>query len=416
MIWISMASFLVAVLWCSLLRGADSINPDATEKATTVAADNSFGVDLYSRLAAANKENIFCSPYSIRTILTMTFAGAGGNTAAQMASVLHLDSVPPAQLHAAFSALSKTLNAKDTNYDLTIANALWGQRGYGFREDFQNLLQKSYGASLHEMDFVDAAEPARVTINQWVQQQTHEKIKDLLSPGTLNEATCLVLTDAIYFKGAWDEPFRKEQTRQEAFHLDSNQDVQTSMMHHGTSSLKYLGTDRFQAVELPYKGGELSMVLIVPRTVDGLAAVEKEFTSESIAQRPAKLENQRVVLTMPKFTMTRALDLNVVLKGMGMVDAFDRHAADFSGMVTEKEMEARPPFISQVVHKAFVDVDEEGTEAAAATAVAVATATAMRGPSPPPMIVTADRPFLFLIRHRDSGVILFLGRLVDPRG
>jgi serpin B len=417
MIRVSLMSCIAATLYCSLVHASETTLPIMEGTAAAlVAADNGFGIDLYGQLVKGSKSNAFFSPYSIRTILTMTFAGARGKTAAQMASVLNLDDVPSPQLHSAFSSLIKSLNEGDKNYDLAIANALWGQSGFEFQKNFQDLLRTSYGAALHEVNFVQAAEPARLEINKWVEQQTDEKIKDLLAKGAVNDATCLVLTNAIYFKAAWDEPFRREQTKTEPFHLDASRDVQTSMMHHGTSTLKYFATDQFQAVELPYKGGQLSMVLIVPAAVDGLATVQKELTGDELKQWLAKMENTRVVLTMPKFTMSRELVFDKELKSMGMVDAFDRYRADFSGMVTLKQAETRSPYISQVIHKAFVDVDEFGTEAAAATAVAVATATAMRGPAPPPVVVTADRPYLFLIRHRDSGVILFLGQLVDPRG
>jgi serpin B len=225
----------------------------------------------------------------------------------------------------------------------------------------------------------------------------------------------LILTNAIYFKAAWDEPFKKERTKDEPFHLDAKQQPNVPMMHHSKMSLRYLETDQFQMVELPYKRGELSMVLIVPKAIDGIGAVEKALTSDTLGKMLDAMEYKSVILTIPKFKITAEFGLADTLKAMGMADAFDRKHADFSGMETAEQATTDRLFINQVVHKAFVDVNEDGTEAAAATAVVMVTSAAMQAHVPPPIEVTADRPFLFLIRHHSSATILFMGRLMDPR-
>ena len=381
-------------------------------------ANNSFAADLYTRLAAgspAGRGNLFFSPYSIRTALVMTYAGARGRTAEQMAGVLHLPVGPADQLNKSFASLIQQMNAKHDDYQLAVANALWGQSGYGFRDDFKAILRDDYGAALQEVDFAHHAEQVRGQINQWAERATHDKIKDLVPPGVLTPATRLVLANAIYFKGAWQWPFHTSATRDEPFHLDASHDAKVPMMHHGQQTWGYTETPQLQAVELPYQGRDVSMVLVVPKAVDGLGEIEKWISGQTLAQWQSSLRPQLVVLTMPKFTMTSAFRLAEVLGAMGMKDAFDASRADFSAMVTPQQQKTEPPYISEVIHKAFVAADEAGTEAAAATAVMVA-AGAARMEMPKPVAIVADRPFLFYIYHRPSGTVLFLGRVSDPRG
>jgi serpin B len=423
MTWFLILLLALTMLLTPAMARAQTTNP-STESAATpaaVAADNAFAAELYARLIAATPAhggatNLFCSPYSIRVALAMTWAGARAQTARQMAGVLHLGDFPPDQVHRAFADLIKQLNSGSKDYQLAVANALWGQSGYGFRDDFKQLLKDDYDAELREVDFMQTPEPARLQINQWAEQKTNDKIKDLLAPGVIDAATRLVLTNAIYFKAAWEEPFSKHGTRDEPFHLDAAQTSPVPMMHRGQESLAYTDSDQYQAVALPYQGGELSMTLVVPKAVDGLSAVEKSLDAGALRRLQSSMQtnHQPVLVSMPKFKTTSEFRLSDQLRAMGMSDAFDPNRADFSGMVNPDQAKKEPPLvIGDVVHKAFVSVDEEGTEAAAATAVVMRAGAARQ--MQPPAVVTADRPFLFFISHRASGSILFLGRVADPR-
>jgi serpin B len=419
------AGFLAAVscgsVWGAAKEGASpspAPSQDASRAAfdakAVAAANNAFAADLYSKLAA-KEGNLFFSPNSIETALAMTYAGARGKTADQMAAVLHL-TAGDEKVHTAFGAFMKDLNAekgpdgKPRGYQLSVANALWGQDGYGFLPEFLKTVKTNYGAGLSEVDFVKDTEGARKTINTWVEKETRDKIKDLIPEGVLDASTRLVLTNAIYFKGDWAEKFKKEDTKDKPFHLGGGKDVKAPMMN-ATKHYPYLDTADFQAVKLPYKGNELSMVVVLPKKVDGLANLEKQIApkmlSETLAswKQGGRFRSEEVVLTLPKFKMTREFGLGDVLAAMGMKDAFSASAADFSGMDGQKDL-----FISAVVHKAFVDVNEEGTEAAAATAVGVA----LSSMPAEPITFKADHPFLFLIRHEASGAILFMGRVADP--
>jgi len=369
-------------------------------------ANNAFGMDLYGKLAAKERGNLFFSPNSIETALTMTYAGARGNTAREMAAVLHLPA-DGENIHGDMGKFIDDLNGpaggKARGYELSVANALWGQTGYDFLPDFTALLKTDYGAGLRAVDFKQDSEGARKTINGWVEKETRDKIKDLIGPGVLTPATRLVLTNAIYFKGTWADKFEKTATQDEMFHMSANDEKNAPTMHR-TGEYGYMEGEDFQALKLAYKGGELSMIVLLPRTVDGLAALEKEMPP-LIPAMSDKMLNQEVEVSLPKFRMTQEFELANVLSEMGMEDAFDRNA-DFSGMTGRKDVA-----ISRVIHKAFVEVNEEGTEAAAATAVAVA--AAMARPLPP-KVFRADHPFLFLIRDEKSGAILFLGRVNEP--
>ena len=399
----SLALFAVCLTGVTTMTHAQIAEPAADVK--TLAADsNAFATDLYGRLAAGDG-NLFFSPYSINSALAMTYGGARGETATQMAHVLHF-SLPPDQLHPAAGELIKSLEnggAVDGKpaYELVVANALWGQKGYPYQPAFLSLLSKNYGAGLEQVDFAQA-EQVRKQINAWVEKQTRDKIKDLIPAGSLNAQTRLVLTNAIYFKGAWADPFKKQLTKEEPFHLGGEQTVTAEMMHQ-QHQFPYMENDDMQAVELPYAGRKLSMVVLLPRKVDGLAALEKQLTPETIDRWFKELRGQDVQLTLPKFTMTRQFELSKELEALGMTDAFSSKA-DFSGISTAEGL-----MISQVIHKAFVDVNEEGTEAAAATAVTIRAQAVFR--RPPPVVFRADHPFVFMIRDRDTNAILFLGRL-----
>ncbi|MCY3018585.1 MAG: serpin family protein [Planctomycetota bacterium] len=372
-------------------------------------ANNAFAADLYGRLAA-QQGNLFYSPNSVEMALAMAYAGARGETAAQMAKVLHLPAKGDA-LHKDFGAFLKELNAelgpdgKPRGYQLSVANALWGQKGYAFLPEYLDLTKTSYGAGLSELDFKTDAEGARKTINTWVEKETKDKIKDLIPPGTLTPLTRLLLTNAVYFKGLWADQFAKAATKDEPFHLGAGGDVECPMMHR-TGRYAFKEGAGFTALQLPYRGRELSMIVLLPNAVDGLPKLEKDLTSANLAAWTQGFGSAEVQVALPRFKITAEFMLGDTLHAMGMSDAFNAAAADLSGMDGKRDFS-----ISAVIHKAFVDVNEEGTEAAAATAVV------MLGRAAParPKVFCADHPFLFLIRHEKSGAILFMGRLATPR-
>lgn len=396
--------FVVLAVADGWVRGEADESLKASKKAL-VEGNNAFALELYAKLRQG-QGNLFFSPYSISTALAMTYAGARGETDRQMARVLHF-LLPQQQLHATFGAVLKDLNARGEKggYELTVANALWPQKGYVFLKEFLELVETNYEGGLNEVDFVGAAEAARQTINDWVKKETRGKIKELIGPGGLDSLTRLVLTNAIYFKGNWAEQFKKDRTRQEPFTLVNSKKVDVSMMNR-TGQFSYMETEDFQGLELPYVDDELSMIILLPKENDGLAELEKKLTEENLSDWLEKLYKREVIVAVPKFKMTSQFELNDVLKSMGMKDAFVWGAADFSGMDGTKEL-----FISAVIHKAYVDVNEEGTEAAAATAVKMRlTAVGPRERT----VFRADHPFLFLIRDNRSGSILFIGRVMNP--
>jgi len=368
--------------------------------------NNEFALDLYGKIKEGSNGNIFFSPYSISTALAMTYAGAEGETAEQMAEVLNFE-LPEEDLHRAFGKLQSNLQAdkQKEEFELHIANALWGQKSYKFQNDFLGLTRENYGAGLREVDFVRETEKARKTINQWVEQKTRNKIKDLIKPGVLNKLTRLVLTNAIYFKGRWVIQFDKEKTKQAPFYVKLEKTVQIPMMY-VKEDFKYYSDDEAQIIELPYKGKELSMLVFLPREKGGLEEMEKSITVENIQKWTKQMHKTEVEVYLPRFKFTTGpIELRRILSDMGMTDAFESPpVADFSGMTGEKDL-----FISNVVHKAFVDVNEEGTEAAAATGVIMKLDAVIDN-----IIFRADHPFLFMIRDNSSKSILFIGRVMNP--
>jgi serpin B len=390
-----------------MVAGVDRKAPASkAAKEKVVKGNLAFALDLYSRLRG-EEGNLFFSPYSISTALAMTYAGARDETAEQMAKVLHFD-VPAGELPSAFAAVDRELTGTGAarKYQLYTANALWAQKGHPFLPAYVHLIRQAYHAGLNEVDFQNATEEARRTINAWVEKQTREKIKDLLAPGVLDNMTRLVLTNAIYFKGDWERPFKKGGTRQEPFHITAKEDVSVPMMHQ-KAHFQYLDQPDFQVLQMPYKGKDLALVVLLPRKVDGLAALEETLTMEKLTACLGELSSREVAVSFPKFRMTEELQLAKTLSAMGMSLAFSAGRADFSGMDGSHEL-----FVSAVVHKAFVDVNEEGTEAAAATGIGVV-ATAARIDQT--IVFRADHPFLLLIRDTRSGGVLFMGRLTQPR-
>jgi serpin B len=392
---------LAGGLWCPRLLFA---SPASADRDKVVAGDTQFALDLYAQLRST-EGNLFFSPYSISTALAMTCGGARGETAKQMTRVLHFD-LPERKLAPAFADMESGLNAVQAagHVRLAVADSLWPQAGYKFRQSYLDLCGKYYGASIRQVDYVGHREGARQTINRWVEAKTNDKIVDLLQPGMLSPATRLVLVNAIYFKGNWRHLFNAELTRDEPFHVSAGTTVTAPLMRQ-TREFGYGEFPELQVLELPYVGNEISMVVLLPRTVDGLAQLEQQLTAEKLAEWTEHLGNQPVDVLLPRFKMTSEFSLGDTLAAMGMPDAFVLNKADFSGMDG-----ARNLCISDVIHKAYVDVDEEGTEAAAATAV-----VAVGSAAPPAFpIFRADHPFLILIRDNQTGSVLFLGRVTDP--
>jgi serpin B len=385
-------------------------SPDVsqTDLATLVDGNSAFAFNLYQALRDEDG-NLFYSPYSISLALAMTYAGARGDTEQQMADTLQFI-LSQDRLHPAFNSLDLELSRRGEGaegkdgegFRLNIVNAIWGQKDYEFLSQFLDLLAENYGAGLRVLDFINAPEESRITINDWVSDQTEGRIEDLIPQGLINSLTRLVLTNAIYFNAAWEYSFPEDRTVDGPFYLLGGGEVTVPMMRQ-TESFGYAEGDGYQAVELPYDGGELSMVILLPQT-GNFGAFENSLDSQQIAGIIENLEGRQVTLAMPKFEFESEFSLRETLSAMGMPIAFSG-SADFSGMTGNRDL-----YIADVVHKAFVSVDEAGTEAAAATAV-VMELTATPGE---PVEVTIDRPFIFLIRDIETGAILFVGRVVNP--
>jgi len=389
-----------------------NMNPDISSENfdELVAGNNTFTFDLYKSLRNRSG-NLFYSPFSISMALAMTYAGARGNTESQMGQTLNF-SLPQEFLHPAFNALDLKLSKmpeygsdQEQFFQMNIANSIWGQQDYDFLSEYIDLLALNYGAGLRQVDFSGESESARQTINRWVEDQTKGKIEDLIPPNAINSLTRLVLANAIYFKADWLHPFEKDNTRDMPFNLLNGDEVNLPMMSFsGSESLPYTSGDGFQAVELPYVGDTTSMVILVP-DLDTYDIFEMELNYPQVESILAGLETRKVALTLPKFSFESGFGLAQNLSSMGMPEAFDPNKADFSGMDGTRQL-----FISEIIHKAFVAVDEKGTEAAAATAVIM---EAMMAPMEY-IELRIDRPFIFMIRDQSTGTILFIGRVLDP--
>jgi serpin B len=388
----------------------------ASDQAQLVAANHAFTADLFQKLQPDNG-NLFFSPYSISLALAMTYAGARGDTASQMAAALHF-TLPQERLHPAFNALDQHLSSlggssneptpapfgpSGQGLQLSIANAIWGQKGYDFLPAYLDLLAQNYGAGLCLADFAGASEASRQAINTWVSQQTQDKIKDLFPPGTIDSSTRLALVNAIYFKASWLNGFSTAATQNSSFHLLDGSQVTVPMMSSGQAATWYEKGSDFQAVGLPYYGEKTMMVVVLPDEGQ-FASFEAGLDAGRLEAILNGLERSPVELSMPKFKLESSFSLPDTLKSMGMADAFDASKADFSGMDGRRDL-----YISAVEHKAYISVDEQGTEAAAATGVGIALSAIMNQP-----VVTIDRPFLFFIYDQGSNTILFAGRVLNP--
>jgi serpin B len=371
-----------------------------------VDGSNRFAFDLYQGLRGT-EGNLFCSPASISAALAMALNGTGGQTATELAKTLHLQ-MPEAQVNRQMRALQGSWQIKDARQGVRIevANRLWGQEGFQFLPEFLQTTRNDYGAELGRLDFKNDAQQARRTINDWVEEHTGHKIQNLIaSPKLLHDAR-LVLTNAIYFKGSWQTPFAKRLTKEQAFHPKDGREIKIPFMH-SARHFRYAAGDDLQILQLPYGDGSFSMIALLPSSVDGLAGLEKALSAENLQAWINGLRSTEVEVFLPKFKTTSQFQLADTLKSLGMTRAFEP-SADFSRMSIEKDL-----FLSAVIHKAFVDVNEEGTEAAAATAM-MATVGAAPGPRPEPPVFRADHPFVFLIRDERTEAVLFLGRIVDP--
>jgi serpin B len=414
---LTLSLLAAGIVGCTSKPNTESTDPNANvpanagrstpeDKAALVASQNQFALDLLSKLD--KKDNLFFSPASITPALAMTYAGARGQTAEQMKKVLHF-TLDSEHLHPAFAALSSELYraSQKGGCKLSIANALWGDKSTSFLPEFRQLMKDNYGAGLQQVDFAMEAD-ARKAINDWVSKQTAERIKDFLKSGDLTPDTRLVLTNAIYFKGDWEHAFPEKSTRDNDFHVNAKEKVSVPMMHQ-VGEFGYFADDlnTFQMLAISYKGSDLTMAILLPREVDGLKAFEENLTAEKLAEWRKGVRRSKVQVSLPKFTMMRRLDLAGQLQALGMTDAFSAEMADFSGMTGDKKL-----LVSKVLHEAWVEVNEKGTEAAAATGVALE----KKGDKAyDPIVFQADHPFLFLIRDSKSGNILFLGRMTNPK-
>ena len=380
----------------------------ADDIGSLIAGNSAFAFDLYGILSA-EEGNLFLSPYSISAALGMTYAGAADDTARQMAATLHF-SLPGDRLHSAFNAYSLDLEARakaqteGTPFELTVANSLWGQQGFSFEPAFLDLLGRNYAAGMRLVDFEADPEAARGAINQWVSDETRKKIEDLIPSGAIDVMTRLVLADAIYFKAGWRDPFNSDHTTTELFHRLSGDAIDIPMMHQD-ELYAYLIREGYRAVELPYLSGDVSMLIVLPDEGQ-FESVQEALIQGGVDDIVNHLTHGPVVLSLPRFSFESAFSLKEALQSLQMIDPFNPDRADFSRMDGNRDL-----YIGSVLHKAFVSVDEKGTEAAAATAVIMGVTSAPLGE---PVLFTVDRPFIFVIRDGQTGSILFLGKVVDP--
>ena len=372
---------------------------------SVVDANNQFALDLYSKYKS-EESNVFFSPYSISTALAMTYEGAKGQTAEEMRCVFYFPE-DDSERRSDYAGLYNELNKKDKEYKLSTANALWAQENYLFLDEYFGVVEEYYGGKVTNLDFMRKAEESRIMINDWVEDKTNDKIKDLIPSGVINSMTKLVLTNAIYFKGQWAKQFNEDNTSGQDFKVTSDKIVEVSMMQStdDESEFNYTENDELQVLELPYSGDDLSMLIFLPKD-DDIKTFENSITVERLIEWKKDLREQRVDVFMPRFKFETKYFMAETLKEMGMPTAFSG-SADFSGMTGKRDL-----FISAVIHQAFVEVNEEGTEAAAATAV-VMELTSAAEPAPIPTF-RADHPFVFIIQEKGTGSILFIGRVSDP--
>lgn len=382
---------------------------DGNDLKSVVSGNTDFAFALYGKLkddsnAPSSKSNLFFSPYSISTALSMTYGGARGQTKEQMAKTLHFN-LADQNLHSAFVSLQKQIVNDDNKrgYQLFLVNSLWGQKGYPILKEFLDSTCNYYGATFNLLDFARETEKSRKTINSWVKEKTKNKIKDIIPSGGIDEETVLVLANAVYFKGEWKFEFNVSETKNENFIVSSDDKVKASMMHI-KENFNYYEDANLQMIKLPYKGDEISMLVILPNKIDGLNEIESRFTSDTFNALLLKMQECKVDVSFPKFKIIwGTFSLKSTLKDLGMPDAFEPRKADFSGIDISKRI-----WISNIFHKTFIEVDEKGTEASAATSVVLTQSSNLA------IVFRADHPFIFIIRDNHSGSILFMGRVMNP--
>jgi serpin B len=382
------------------------------EMASFPQESDDFALAMYAQLGT-RPGNLFFSPFNVRTVLAMAYAGAKGSTADQMREALRI-SVPGETLHADFGRVIRHLRSTGSGkWEMDMANSLWSQAGVPLRPEYLELMAQHYDGNTNLVDFRSAPESARAAINQWIEEKTRQRIRDLIPPGTVSPEMRLILASAVYFKGTWALQFHKPATRSELFRLEGGGNVRVNLMYQ-QDEIRYMEGAGYQAVELAYLGGGVSMLVLLPDERNALPDLEKKLSSHLLHDCVAKMEVREVKVFLPQFKITWGTDLTDVLSALGMPLAFSRSGADFSGINGYEPPSKDSLFLSAVQHKAFVEVNEEGTEAAAATAAHMELA-AMAPPAPPRIpVFRADHPFLFAIRDRESGAIVFLGRMANP--
>jgi len=366
-------------------------------------ATNQFAFELYLNLKDS-EGNIFFSPFSLSTAMAMTYEGARGRTAEEIKQVFHYpDNLEV--MREEFAEIINLINKKDKQYELHTANALWAQKGYPLLTEYVSTVEKYYGGKVTDLDFARETENSRLKINRWVEEQTNNRIKDLIPPGVLNQLTRLVLTNAIYFKGNWENQFPKENTKEEEFMVTPEKKVKVQMMSIREKRFNYLENEELQLVELPYAGQEISMLVLLPK--NDLTSLEPRLTASQLNEYKRQLRSEKIDIYLPKFKFETKYMMGGkkgILGRMGMPTAFSPAEADFSGINGRRDF-----YLSEVVHQAFVEVNEEGTEAAAATGLVVGVTMVVKK-----IVFRADHPFIFIIQDRATGNILFMGRVVDP--
>jgi len=393
---------LFCFLSCIIPLIASANNPKGV-----VDGNNQFAFKLYHQVQGGTTGNQFYSPFSISTALAMTYAGARNETALQISQTMNFSQGE--KFHSDYSQLLEGLiESPQSKIKLNIANSMWAQKDYKFLDSYFNLVKSNYRSELKNVDFTDNTEreKARMDINGWVEQKTNDKIKDLLSQSDLTSMTRLVLVNAIYFYGDWAEPFVKQGTQPKEFSLMDGTKI-TALFMNQQERYNYYEDSKIQAIEIPYKDNKASMVIFLPKKNKWMVEFEKSFDPKYYQNIIAALQSQEVRLSFPKFKTTYKIFLRTTLAQMGMPLAFSSNA-DFSGMTGKRDL-----CISEVIHQAFINVDEKGTEAAAATAV-VMKMTAVRFP-PEPKTFNADHPFIFLIKDNSTGSILFMGKIMNPK-
>ena len=391
----------IGILYISENNSADIlVNND--DSAIDKSEQKDFVFAFYSEIAKDEKSNIFFSPLSISTAFSMAYEGADENTASEMQQIFGFES-DDAKRQKAISELLSQFNHKDDWYSLQVANALWVKDGYEIKQDYLDAAKTHYSSTVDNVDFV--TDDGINKINSWVKEKTNDKIENILAPGSTDELTRMVITNAVYFKGKWSSEFNQKNTSEKPFWTDKDNSVMVPMMKQPVDIYNYAKTGNLQALELNYLGGDISMVILLPKDRDGIQSLEQYMDKKKLDEIKDSMTRQPLTVEIPKFEFETEYNLKSPLQSMGLHDAFDESNADFQGITDEQV------YLEQAAHKAFVNVNEKGTEAAAITALVM---RATSGPPEPVAEFVADHPFMFVIQEKKSGEILFIGRLVSP--